>query len=394
MIDTAQHADELKASAGISNKGRKATKPVYAYSLAWHPTEAPTMAEQVQAAKDTLKELGINDHQALIVTHNDTDHPHVHVIVNRVCPETGRMAVMGNDRLKLSQWAESYEKKNGHVFCRERETNNAERSKKFVKDQSLTRQEWVAWKKGQAASVWTEYRQDRGVAREDRKGAYEALWRQKEERFAFRRDEIKQLYKPIWRDVFKRQKDELRTFDAGFFGRVKVALSRSPSVGGAIMAAIFSTSQTRNDIILDHEAERQSIARGQKGRIADASREVVKAWKYDRDQLKGLHKAQDKDRLDRARGDSDKVWKDRIKPTPEQTAEIKRTTPQPEIQPTFEEKKDRRRSENKANRSTLDAFYGDDKAALKKARSQKTTRQKVREAQDHKRSRSRTRKPR
>ena len=188
--------------------------------------------------------------------------------------------------------------------------------------------------------MWDEYRQDRDNARSDRKGAYEALWRQKGERFAFRRDEIKILYKPIWRDVFKRQKAELRTFDAGFFGRVKIALSKSQNIGGAVLFALFSTSTLRDDLIRDHDLERKGIAKGQKQRIGDASREVTKAWKYDRDQLKGLHKAQDKDRLEVARGDSDEIWKDRTRPTPEQTTEIKRATPQPEIQPKFEEQKD------------------------------------------------------
>ncbi|WP_263626990.1 relaxase/mobilization nuclease domain-containing protein [Stappia stellulata] len=39
--------------------------------------------------------MGLSDRQALIVSHNDTAHPHVHVIVNRVCLETDRAAIMG-----------------------------------------------------------------------------------------------------------------------------------------------------------------------------------------------------------------------------------------------------------------------------------------------------------
>ena len=106
MVDTAEHAHELKQAAGLK-AGRKLKKPVYAYSLAWHPTEAPTKAEQIDAAKQTLAVLGLSDRQALIVAHTDREHPHVHVIVNRVCPETGRAAVTSQDRLKLSRWAEA-----------------------------------------------------------------------------------------------------------------------------------------------------------------------------------------------------------------------------------------------------------------------------------------------
>jgi len=431
MIDTAQHADELKAAAGISNKGRKGAKPVYSYSLAWHPTERPSMAEQIDAAKATLKELGITDRQALIVAHNDTDHPHVHVIVNRVCPETGRMASMGNDRLKLSNWAEAYEKSRGHIFCKEREANNAKRDKSYVKDQSLTRQQWIAWKKGQTSSIWEQYKQDRAEAFTHRKPMYDALWRQKEEQFAKRKDEIKRDYKSVWREVFKRQREELKTFDAGFFGRVRVALNRSQNLGASILQALFSTSKLRDELIHDHTAERLQKSRNQKQDIADASRVITKAWKYDRDQLKALHKNQDKERLERARSSSDEIWKDKTRPTPEQAAEVRKAHPEPEVakkisrekskpqpevvkkvdhqkdQPAptkemkpsisitaeysdkgwqqnkqpepkvtkdFEQKKDRRRPENKAVRSSMDTFYGEDKERLEKTRQRKQNR--------------------
>ena len=84
MATTAMKADELKAAAGIKATGRKLTKPALAYSLSWHPDEAPTKAEQVEAAQETLKLLGLGEHQALIVCHTDEPQPHVHVIVNRL----------------------------------------------------------------------------------------------------------------------------------------------------------------------------------------------------------------------------------------------------------------------------------------------------------------------
>ncbi len=33
--------------------GRKLERPVYAYSLSWHPDERPTRAEQMEAARAT-----------------------------------------------------------------------------------------------------------------------------------------------------------------------------------------------------------------------------------------------------------------------------------------------------------------------------------------------------
>ena len=89
-----------------------------------------------RAAEETLKALGLERHQALIVAHRDKDHPHLHMIANRVNPETGKAAKLGNDRLKLSRWAERWERERGQVKCPERAKNNAERAKggRFVRD--------------------------------------------------------------------------------------------------------------------------------------------------------------------------------------------------------------------------------------------------------------------
>ena len=59
-------------------------KPVYHLSLSWHPEDDPTHAEMRAAAARVLRRLELQEHQALVVGHNDTDHAHVHMMVNRV----------------------------------------------------------------------------------------------------------------------------------------------------------------------------------------------------------------------------------------------------------------------------------------------------------------------
>lgn len=122
MIATAAQADELKASAGIKATGRKSTQAVYAYSLAWHPDEAATLdrAEMVRAVDASLIVLGADHLQAVIVCHTDQKHPHVHVIVNRVDPATGKMHTFGNDFHKLDAWAHAYEEARGRIVTPER----------------------------------------------------------------------------------------------------------------------------------------------------------------------------------------------------------------------------------------------------------------------------------
>ena len=126
MAATAMDAARLKAQAGVRNAGRKSDQHVYAYTLAWHPDEAKkiTRAEMVRAADETLRALGAEDRQAILVCHTDRPHPHVHIIVNRVSPQDGRMLGTSNDRLKLSQWALAYRRARGEEqYCPKRAEN-------------------------------------------------------------------------------------------------------------------------------------------------------------------------------------------------------------------------------------------------------------------------------
>ncbi len=106
-------------------RGRRGEKPVYTLSIAWHPTrnKVPTKAEMIAAGDEVLGRLGLADRQCLMVSHVDTAHPHLHLIVNRVSPLNGKFATLGNDYLKLSAWALDYERRTGHVLCVERMLN-------------------------------------------------------------------------------------------------------------------------------------------------------------------------------------------------------------------------------------------------------------------------------
>ena len=127
MAATARAAPDLKRLAGGSPGGRKLAKPVLHYSLSWSRDETPGKGEMSRAVDESLEALGLEGHEALIVAHEDTRHPHVHVIANRVDPETGRAAKLDNSKLRLSRWAEGYEREQGRIRCAERVKNNARR---------------------------------------------------------------------------------------------------------------------------------------------------------------------------------------------------------------------------------------------------------------------------
>lgn len=124
MIATAQQADQLKAAAGVKATGRKATSgPVFAYSLAWHPDEAGKLdrAEMMRAVGGSLKALEAEHLQAVVVCHTDQKHPHLHIILNRVDPSTGKMHGFNHSKLKLSDWANQYERERGQIVTPKRE---------------------------------------------------------------------------------------------------------------------------------------------------------------------------------------------------------------------------------------------------------------------------------
>ena len=104
MIDTARQS-------------RRCEKPVYAFSLGWHPEETPSREDMLKAGREALKVLGMQDYQALMISHTDTAHPHLHIIVNRIHPETGKAINLYKDQEKLQAWALEYERRQGKVYC-------------------------------------------------------------------------------------------------------------------------------------------------------------------------------------------------------------------------------------------------------------------------------------
>jgi hypothetical protein len=84
-FDTA--AGEMQGVASLNDRCKDA---VCHYELAWPPGERPTRPQWADSALQTLKALGYEDHQYMIVAHDDKKHFHIHIMVNKVHPETLR----------------------------------------------------------------------------------------------------------------------------------------------------------------------------------------------------------------------------------------------------------------------------------------------------------------
>jgi hypothetical protein len=142
MLKTARNAELLKQEAGIRAGGRATENSVKHLSLSWAPDENPTREHMIETAEDFLRHMKWQEHQALLVAHEDK-HPHVHVMLNVVHPETGLRLNDDFERRRAQAWALDYEREQGRIYCEQRLQNVEER------EDAPTRPAWMAFKENQ-----------------------------------------------------------------------------------------------------------------------------------------------------------------------------------------------------------------------------------------------------
>lgn len=87
LISAETAAKEMWA---VAAENPRVKDPVEHYILSWQEGETPTKEQWQEAVTHTLDALGWKDHQWLAVSHEDTGNFHVHVMANKVHPETYR----------------------------------------------------------------------------------------------------------------------------------------------------------------------------------------------------------------------------------------------------------------------------------------------------------------
>lgn len=120
MWHTAEARKWLKDRADIKPGGRACTHPVKTISLSWHVDDHPTPAHMIKTADEFLSHMKWSAHQAIYVGHCDTAHRHIHIILNRIHPDTGCTLDDYRDRRRAQEWALAYEFDCGQVRCRKR----------------------------------------------------------------------------------------------------------------------------------------------------------------------------------------------------------------------------------------------------------------------------------
>ncbi len=317
MAATAMDQSRLKSEAGVKNTGRKSAKHVLHVSLAWHPDQDPSQEEMAIAADQALKALGAQDRQALIVAHNDEKHRHLHLLINRVSPQDGRHLSSSKDRLKLSKWAEAYERDGGKIYCEDRVVNNAMRERgEYVKgepdmarhmyealgpspapanDNDQVKAARDAQRKKDAALVlksrnltamrakaW-EHLQE---AHKERKAA---LMRQLARGMAKAKIAAREEFRPKWRDLYREQNSEKLTFEAleeSFFGRAsnmaKAIKISAEDIGndksgiiGRTFGILTNAGKRREYFDAAQERAQKALQRDQDAKVSEARKSLT-----------------------------------------------------------------------------------------------------------------------
>ena len=99
-------------------------KPVGHIALSYSAVDAPKLTDtdgkMVQLAQEYMREMKITDTQYIIVRHQDREHPHVHIVFNRI-DNNGKTISDRNDMYRNEQVCKKLKAKHGLYFAKGKE---------------------------------------------------------------------------------------------------------------------------------------------------------------------------------------------------------------------------------------------------------------------------------
>ena len=87
----------------VADMNARVKDPVYHVVLSWREGEHPTDEQMFEACRAAMKAVNMEDHQYVAAIHRDTDNWHVHLMINRVHPETYRAVYPDRDWYNLDR---------------------------------------------------------------------------------------------------------------------------------------------------------------------------------------------------------------------------------------------------------------------------------------------------
>ena len=116
--------DDLEVACALveavqAQNTRAGSKRTYHLVVSLHPDDRRLERGELEQVVDKVVDsLGFSEHQYLAVRHNDTDHEHIHVAINKIHPETFRIHSPAWDHQKLFIGARALERELGLIPLR------------------------------------------------------------------------------------------------------------------------------------------------------------------------------------------------------------------------------------------------------------------------------------
>ena len=269
MAATAGAQNELKRAAGV-RAGRASKDGAVMHVVLSFDQGEPTDRASMQAAADGfLSQLGADpakmrgkakpkrrqfadEHQVVMYAHRDTEHMHLHLMINTVHPEHGVKLPTSNNQLKAQKWALEHSKAHGtdqnyparaensearakgeYVKGERRKSRNIYEMEQALKEAGLSDARVKAVVDGERKKDATLAQRGRNLAKLQ-KGAWSdlidghrarksSIYREAQRRTNAARAQVREEFRPKWRDLAAEQASERTTFaelEKTFFGRV------------------------------------------------------------------------------------------------------------------------------------------------------------------------------
>jgi hypothetical protein len=105
-------AEEMRQTAKLSSRCKS---PTYHVSLAFSADDQPDKQTMLDGVDFVLRhpDIGLAEHQVYMVCHQDTDHPHLHLAINRIHRQTGKAWHNGWDRYRFQRALREFERERG-----------------------------------------------------------------------------------------------------------------------------------------------------------------------------------------------------------------------------------------------------------------------------------------
>ena len=133
MIDSdGVELSDIRSLIGSFNFQRKArpekTEVVGHISLSFHKDDTPRLTDEFMAglAREYMQRMGITNTQYIVVRHTDTEHPHLHILYNRVKYDT-KLVRSHNERIRSVAVCKTMKQKYGLTFSEGKENVKIER---------------------------------------------------------------------------------------------------------------------------------------------------------------------------------------------------------------------------------------------------------------------------